>query len=158
VYIAGLRCGVNWRDSCEVILFRCVVKWVALKFLMLKVPYTLTVTLYWEYPMWSELAWFMWSDFVLRWSEVKWSDVKWSYVEVLGDTNTMYIILNLYCTYINLIVLWLFHLGVLVFCTVVVLTCFIRCGCVCVAVLVICARTLFPVLRNVCSVNFYCFV
>ena len=47
----------------------------------------------WSVVMWSELTWFMWSDFVLKWSEVKWcggngrdlcevilfrSEVKWS--------------------------------------------------------------------------------
>jgi hypothetical protein len=34
--------------------------------------------------MWSELTWFMWSDFVLNLSEV-------NYDEVLGDKSTMYV-------------------------------------------------------------------
>jgi len=39
--------------------------------------------------MWSELAWFVWSDFVLKWSEV-------SYGEVLGDKSAMHIRVTLY--------------------------------------------------------------
>ena len=55
--------------------------------------------------MWSELTWFMWSDFVFKWSVVQFSKV--SYGEVLGDKSTMYIRVTLYSGY--LIVLWLFH-------------------------------------------------
>ena len=51
--------------------------------------------------------------------------------EVLGDRSTLYIRVTLYWGY--LIVFWLFHLGV--FCTVVVLTSFVMCGCVYVWVL-----------------------
>jgi hypothetical protein len=65
--------------------------------------------------MWSELTWFMWSDFVF----------KWSYGEVLGDKSTVYIRVTLYCGYF--LVLWPFHLVCI--CTVVVLTCFAMCGC-----------------------------
>ena len=31
----------------------------------------------WNEVMWSELTWFMWSDFVLKWSEVMWSELAW---------------------------------------------------------------------------------
>jgi len=48
--------------------------------------------------MWSELTWFMWSDFILKWSEV-------SYGEVLGDKSAMHIRMTLYWGY--LIVFWL---------------------------------------------------
>ena len=34
--------------------------------------------------MWSEVMWFMWSDFILKWSEV-------SYGEVHVDKGAMYI-------------------------------------------------------------------
>jgi hypothetical protein len=68
-----------------------------------------------------ERTWFMWSDFILRFSEVKWSEV--SYGEVRGAKSTMYIRVNLYWG--SLIVLWLLHL--LCICTVVVLTGFVMC-------------------------------
>jgi len=61
----------------------------------------------------------MWSDFVLKWSEV-------SYGEVLGDKSTMHIGWPysegtwLYCDYF----IWCES------CTVVVLTCFVMCVCV----------------------------
>ena len=55
---------------------------------------------------------FMWSNFILKWSEA-------SYGEVLVDKGAMYITVNLYCGY--LIILWLFHLGVS--CTVFVVLC-----------------------------------
>ena len=70
--------------------------------------------------MWSELMWFMWSDFILKWSEV-------SYGEVLRDIST---ILRVILHWGYLIILWLFHLGLS--CTMVVWTCFVICGCVCV--------------------------
>jgi hypothetical protein len=68
----------------------------------------------------------IWSDFILKRSEV-------SYGEVLGDKSAMYIRVTLYWGY--LIILWLFHLGTsctvfVLTCTVVVLTCFVMCGCV----------------------------
>jgi hypothetical protein len=63
--------------------------------------------------MWSELAWFMWSDFVLKWSEVKWSEV--SHGEVLRDKNTMFLRVTLYWRYLS--VLRLFQL------------CILYCGC-----------------------------
>ena len=54
----------------------------------------------WSVVIWSELTWFMWSDFVLKWNEV-------SYGAVLGDRSTMYCTLGwpytegtwLYCDY-----------------------------------------------------------
>jgi len=61
----------------------------------------------WSVVMWSELTWFMWSDFVLKWREV-------SYGEVPGDESTMYIRVTLYWGY--LIVLWLFHLVCILYC------------------------------------------
>ena len=84
----------------------------------------------WSDVMWSELMWFVWSDLILKWSQV-------SYGEVLGDKNAMYIRVTLYWGY--LIILWLFNLGIsctvfILTCTVVVLTCFVMC----VGVLVIC--------------------
>jgi hypothetical protein len=116
----------------------------------------------WSVRMWGELTWFMWSDFILKWSEViwsvgmwgkltwfmwsdfilKWSKAKWSYNEVLVDKGAMYIGVTLYCG--HLIILWLFHLGIsctvfVLICTVVVLYCFVIvyvCLCVCVFVCV----------------------
>jgi hypothetical protein len=85
--------------------------------------------------MWSELTWFMWSDFVLKWSAV-------SDVEVLWDKSTMHIRVTLYWGY--LIVLWLFHWVCILhcgcfnlFCNVWVCVCvsFVMCGCVYVWVL-----------------------
>jgi len=31
----------------------------------------------WSEVMWSELMWFVWSDFILKWSEVMWSELMW---------------------------------------------------------------------------------
>jgi hypothetical protein len=45
----------------------------------------------WDVVMWSEMTWFMWSHFVL-----KWSAVKLSYGEGLVDKSTMYIRMTLY--------------------------------------------------------------
>jgi len=69
-------------------------------------------------------------------SEVKWQ--KWSevsYGEVLVDKDAKYIKVTLHCG--HLITSWLFHLGIscvvfVLICTVVVLHCFVMCGCVCV--------------------------
>ena len=61
----------------------------------------------WSVLMWSELNWFMWSDFVLKWSEV-------SYGEVLEAKSTMYIRVTLHWGY--LIALWLFHLVCILYC------------------------------------------
>ena len=83
--------------------------------------------------VWGGLKWFMWSDFSLKWSEVKWSEVKWSEVKwsevsfdkVLGDESTCTLGWPytgdtwLYCDYF----IWC------VSCTVVVLTCYVMCGC-----------------------------
>jgi hypothetical protein len=66
----------------------------------------------------SELTWFMWSDFVLKWSEVRDG-------EVLEDKGTMYIRVTVYWGY--LIVLWLFIWCLS--CTMAVLTCYVMCGC-----------------------------
>ena len=51
--------------------------------------------------------WFMWSDFVLKWSEV-------SYGEILGDKSTMCIRVTLHWGY--LIVMWLFYLVCIMYC------------------------------------------
>jgi len=100
----------------------------------------------------------MWSDFILKWTEVKWREV--SYVVILGDKIAMYITVNLYWGYV--IILWLFHLGVS--CTLFVLTCTVVCFnlfckvwvCVCVGVLVICVLV-FTVFCIVCTVFFVLF-
>ena len=57
-----------------------------------------------------------------------------SYGEVLVDKGAMCIRMTLYCE--HLIILRLFHLGVsctvfVLICTVVVLYCFVMCGCMC---------------------------
>jgi len=94
---------------------------------------------------------------VNKWSDVKCSDVertdviyvkwfcfevKWSYVEVLGDKSTRHIRLTLYWEY--LIVLWLFYLVYILYCSCFNLFCnmwvcvcvgFVMCGCVYVWVL-----------------------
>ena len=76
--------------------------------------------------MWSELAWYMWSDFVLKWSEVKWVTLKFLGTKVPCTLRWPYIEgIWLYCDYF----IWC------VSCTVVVLTCFVMCGCVYVWVL-----------------------
>jgi hypothetical protein len=83
--------------------------------------------------MWGELTWFMWSDFVLKWSEV-------SYGKVLVDKVAMYIRVTLYSG--HLIILWLFHFGYILHCDCFNLYCggFILfcnvCVCVCVWVCV----------------------
>ena len=83
--------------------------------------------------MWSKLMWFMWSDFILKWSEV-------SYGEVFGDKNAMYIGVTSYWGY--LIVLWLISVECILYCGCFNLFCNVW-GCVCVGfvmcgVLVIC--------------------
>jgi hypothetical protein len=83
----------------------------------------------------------MWSDFILKWSEV-------SYGEVLGDKSVIYIRVTLYWGY--LFILWLFHL--VISGTVFVLTCFLMCGCFgnmctciyCVLYILYCVFVLFP--------------
>jgi hypothetical protein len=76
-----------------------------------------------------------WSEVKLKWViEVKWSV---SYGEFLVGTGAMYIMVTLYWG--NLIILWLFHLGMsrtvfVLICTVVVLNCFVKCVCVRVCV------------------------
>jgi hypothetical protein len=37
----------------------------------------------WSVVMWGDLTWFMWSDFILNWSEVKWITVNSLWVQVL---------------------------------------------------------------------------
>jgi len=61
----------------------------------------------WSVVMRSELTWYMWSDFVLKWSEV-------SYVEVLGDRSAMYIRVTLYLGY--LIILWPYGIVHMLYC------------------------------------------
>jgi len=72
----------------------------------------------WLVVMWIEMTRFMWSDFLLKCSEV-------SYGEVLRDNSTLCIRVTLYWAYLT--VLWLFHLVCILY-TVVVLTCFVMCG------------------------------
>jgi hypothetical protein len=88
----------------------------------------------WIVVMWGELSWFMWSDFILKWSEV-------SYGEVIVDKGAMYLYIRatLYCE--HLIILWLIHLGIsctvfVLICTVVLYCFFNVCVCVCVCVCV----------------------
>jgi hypothetical protein len=81
----------------------------------------------WSVVMRGDLTWLMWSDFILKLSKV-------SYGEVLGDKSAMYTRVTLYWGY--LLVLWLFHLGIscnvfVLTYTVVVLSCFLMCGRVC---------------------------
>ena len=90
-------------------------------------------------------AWFMWSDFILKWSEV-------SYGEILVDKSTLHIRVTLYWGY--LIVLWQFFwcvscIVIVLTCTVVVVTCFVMCGCLVVCVLV------FTVFCIVCTMFLY---
>ena len=137
--------------------------------------------------MWSELTWFMWSDFVLKWSEVKWSDVKCSDVEwtdviyakwfcfevkwseanwnevscgeVLEDKSTIYVRITLYWGY--LIVLWLFRLVFILYCGCFNLFCIVL-VCVCVGVLTLVwvfgkCVLVFTVFRIVSNVFFVLF-
>ena len=134
----------------------------------------------WSVVMWSELTWHMWSDFVLKFSEVQWrdvkcSDVEWtdviytkwfcfevqwcevkcsevSYVEVLGT--------KVPCTleWLYTVDIWLYcdYFIWCVPCTVVVLTFFVMCGWVYGGgVLVICVLV-FTVFCIVCTV--FCIV
>ena len=72
---------------------------------------------------WCGVNWRNLCEVILFWSEVQWFEV--SYVDVLGDRSVMYIGWPciegnlLYCDYF----IWC------VSCTVVVLTCFVICGC-----------------------------
>ena len=71
--------------------------------------------------MWSDLTWFMWSDFVLKWSEVKWVTVKYLGTKVLVPCTLGWPYTEgtwLYCDYF----IWCVSF------TVVVLTCFEMCG------------------------------
>jgi hypothetical protein len=71
--------------------------------------------------MWSELTWFMWSDFVSNLREVTWVMVKFLGTKVPCTLGWPYTEGTwLYCDY----VIWC------VSCTVVVLTCFVMWGCV----------------------------
>jgi hypothetical protein len=133
--------------------------------------------------MWSELTWFMWSDFILFWSDVNCSDVEWtdviyvkwlcfgfkwtevSFGEVLGDKSTVHIRVTLYwgC----LIVLWLFHLVYILYCGCFNLFCngwvcicvgFVMCRCfgnMCTCIYCVC--TVFALYR-LCIFILICFV
>ena len=112
---------VGWTDVIYVKLFCFEVKWSE-------------VELWWSYFVfkWSEVKWsgveLWWSYFVLKWSEVEWSGVMvkflWTKVPwTLGWPNTEGT--WLYCVYF----IWC------VSCTMVVLTCYVMCGCVYVWVL-----------------------
>ena len=109
--------------------------------------------------MWSELTWFMWSDFILKWSEVKWVTVKllgmkvpctlgWSYTEGTW----------LYCDYF---ILEYLVLCFLLTCTVVVLTRFVMCGCfgnvyTCIYCVLYCLYCVFVMFR-LCIFILFCF-
>jgi hypothetical protein len=76
----------------------------------------------WSVVMWSELTWLMWRDFVLKLNEVKWVPLKFFGTKVLCTLGWPYTEGTwLYCDCF----IWC------VSCTVVVLTCFVMCGCVC---------------------------
>jgi len=104
--------------------------------------------------MWSELTWFMWSDFVLKWSEVKWVTVKFLGIKVPCTLRWLYIETTcLYCDYFILYVL----------CTVVVLTCFVMCGCfgnmfTCIYCVLYCLYCVFFVSFRLCTFILVCFV
>jgi hypothetical protein len=118
---------------------------------------------------WSDVIYVKWFYFEVKWSWsetklselLKWSEV--SYGEFLVDTGAMYIMVTLYWG--NLIILWLFHLGisstVFVFiCTVVVLNCFVIvcvcvCVCVCMYVYVWAGFVMCGCLDNVHSLNLF---
>jgi len=120
--------------------------------------------------MWGKLTWFVWSDFISKWSDVKCSDVgwtdviyvKWFYLEVkwseVGcgevpvDKGAMCIRVTLYWGY--LFILWLFYLGIscivfVLICTVVVICCFVMCGnvclCVCSFVMCVCFGNMYAI-------------
>jgi len=111
----------------------------------------------WGDVVWSELAWLVWSDFVLKLSEMKWVKVKFLGTKVPCTLGWPY---NggtwLYCDYF----IWC------VSCTVVVLTCFVMCWYVYVGVFwQLCGwfgnmATCFDCVLFcfVCTVFFYCFV
>jgi len=100
----------------------------------------------WSVVMWSELWWFMWSDFVLKRSEV-------SYGEGLGNKSAVYIRVTLCWGYLT--ILWLFHLAIsctvfVLTCTAIVLTCFVICGCVCVGfVMFVCFGNMYTCIYRV---------
>ena len=84
-----------------------------------------------------------------------WSEIKWS--EFLRDKSAMYIRVTLYWGY--LIILWLFNLELS--CTVVVLTCFVMCGCGYVWVCVCVGFVMRVCFGNMCTCIYcvlYCFV
>ena len=58
---------------------------------------------------WTDVTYVKWFYFEVKWSEVKWGEV--GYGEVLVDKGALYIRVNLYRGY--LIVLWLFHFGII---------------------------------------------
>ena len=118
--------------------------------------------------MWSELTWFMWSGFLLKWSEV-------SYGDVLADKVVVYIRVNLYlgywfycyyfiCAYLALC-FNLYWGGFILFCNVYVLcgrmclcmgfvmwgsVCVCVSVCICVCVCVWCVRGFVCVCMCVC--------
>jgi len=91
----------------------------------------------WSVVMLSELTWYMWSDFFLKWREV-------NYIEVLRDKSSMYIRVILYW-YLYLYILYWLYCDYFIWClslAVFVLTLFcnmwlcvrvgfVMCGCVC---------------------------
>ena len=106
---------------------------------------------------WTDVIYVKWFCFERKWSEV-------SYSEVLGDKSTMYIRVTLHWG--DLIILWLFHLGIsctvfVLTCAVVVLTCFVMC--VCVGFVMCWCEYVWVCLYLLCFVFFvlcflYCFV
>jgi hypothetical protein len=75
----------------------------------------------WSVVMWSELMWFVWSDFVLNLSKMMWVTVKY-----LG-TKVPY---TLGCPYTEGTWLYCGYLIRRIYCTAFVLICGVMCGCV----------------------------
>ena len=103
--------------------------------------------------MWSELTWFMWSDFVWKWSEVKLVTLKFFGTKVpctLGwpYTEGPWLYWDYFIWYVSCTVV-VFNL----FCNVCMCVCGYcnMCVCVCVGVLVICVLV-FTVCYIICTV------
>jgi len=97
--------------------------------------------------MWSELTWFMWSDFILKWNELRWSS---------GQKHRVH--------YSDLILRVLAYILTISFACILCCGCFnLYCNvwaCVCVGVLVICVlvSTVFCIVCTVVFVLFRLFI
>ena len=145
-WISHMEQRCSWQSSYAPLYDNSTYAWISLHVFRLKCwTYILTLL---NSPAWSphlvlvlatlHLVWktykrFNWHDLcemILFWSEVKWIEV--GYGEVLVDKNAVYITVTLYWRYFSM--LWLFHLGTfcivfVIISTVVVLYCFVMCGC-----------------------------